>query len=272
MDYLRSKKEYIERILQSKKEGKIEDLDTNRFLRKNIKAQVEVIYLGEDDNGRFIALYTPCKRYLKKAEDVQTLDDFRQQSYFELVELIFLLKVLEENKYIYLSKTGDHKKSKTGDHKKNSSFDRDEYEDNSFEPDSATINRKRRKGEKRGEEVTLLGSKFYGEIVTLFEQYSSCVIFPLETLNKLVENDFKSLDQRRFEIQLSWVRGSFIAAIIVPFLTTLLLIRCSPETKLDEDQYITIKSLVEKSRNEDSLQKQIVPTSKDVLKSKRLRE
>lgn len=112
----------------------------------------------------------------------------------------------------------------------------------------------------------------YIDIVKYLEKYANKIIYPLPLLEDFVENKYKSIEQRNFEKQISktncalWVS---IIALVVSTIISIIEIRCSPPTKIDNHQLKIIEQSIIKKKATYPSFRQLSDTLKNVSPNKK---
>lgn len=195
-------KEFLKKIVEFKGNSNLQELQLMRLLRK----QLETLAISwELEHKCSIQIYAQ----FKNPTDEQWRDI--QKKYFEIADYIYLIEELFEYKLIKLQEVSFENHTQEN---YRVLYDRDKYR---VEGDSIF--------EKSNENNCLyaLGDIHKHKVNVTFardlEKYANSIIYPLPLLNDFIKNDFRSIEERRYDEQLCRTNLSIIVAalaIIIP--------------------------------------------------------
>lgn len=195
-------KEFLKKIVEFKGNSNLQELQLMRLLRK----QLETLAISwELEPKCSIQIYAQ----FKNPTDEQWRDI--QKKYFEIADYIYLIEELFEYKLIKLQEVSFENHTQEN---YRVLYDRDKYR---VEGDSIF--------EKSNENNCLysLGDIHKHKVNVTFardlEKYANSIIYPLPLLNDYIKNDFRSIEERRYDEQLCRTNLSIIVAalaIIIP--------------------------------------------------------
>ncbi len=193
-----NEKPYINKLLDAKKQADFSGLQSITFIREYLG--LTAIARGKDKRGEYIISYIPRLKiipyYPGGLSHFTTGKYFDSQTYLQLVDILSLFKELEKYDYVFFSRMNNNGEP---------FYDRSIYKKfNELTDNRATITEINKEGNR--ETIDLIGHKFYGGIAKLFDEYSTAIMFPTNSLDDLVSNDFVDIEQRNFEKQMKSAR------------------------------------------------------------------
>ncbi len=178
----------------------------------------------------------------------------KNELFFKFADILNLIRELEQNNLIVISRSCDitHEKEQVY-------FDRTKYVDiyhiktrvlRLIEKDKQEEYNRCELEFGMGCRINLNAHRLFGDIADLFFNYGNGTILPLPALEDLVKYDFRSVEQRNFEKQLSktnWSIGIAAAALIVSAIMPFIIMKCSPDT---DKQVEVIESAIKSTKTE----------------------
>ncbi|MDD4847641.1 MAG: hypothetical protein PHR53_02610 [Bacteroidales bacterium] len=186
---LKSEKEFINKILELKAKAKLKELQSARLL------EVQLDSFGLEwtlSPKKTLNLYHP------KDKDAST--------FYDMVDYLYFVKELEENKFIALLPYNFELKQ---NEKRSIGMEKFIYCDK-LDKDNLGAN------------TSIQKEEFYIDIVDMLEKYAKAVIYPLPLLQEFKNNEYKSLEEKYAEKQLNRVKVANAIAIIAVLITIIL--------------------------------------------------
>ena len=166
----------------------------------------------------------------------------------QIQEIIFLLKTLEDEKFIYLHENKEiTRDNRLYNHRKYGRKENGEYY---FKMDNPE------------DEERIVNWEIF-KIPTAFgsyvQHYANGIFYVSNALRDLVDHDFKTPEQRRHNQILFWTRAAFVAAFLGSIITSADIIHrwCSPENNSLHNELLEIKQTIDQNTLPDVIKTQI---------------
>lgn len=203
-------KAIVKKLVDLKRASTLEQLCTTSLLHDNL------------DCFAICWNLTPRKTisiYVKEEEDKSQIN----LQYFKICDFLYFMEELYENQYIKLQTISS---SDNNDKPlKHAMYDRTKYQ-YGFPEEIAVSGEfdlffEKADQEKRLYAINHTEQKAYTDCVDLLEKYYDKTIYPLPLLEDLVNHEYKSIEERKFDEQMCWTRLSVFVASIALILTAL---------------------------------------------------
>lgn len=169
--------------------------------------------LAEIIPGYYITWDSPTKKYLEEVTlflKERNIEIVKSQ-YKKFVDFVLLLEELEQYNLISIRHGGEEASVK------NTIFDYNSFELKTINEEKKIIDIISQKEVTNNDNFLSHSERL--DIVDLIKKYHSSTIYPLPLLNDFIENDFRSIEERRYDEQLCRTNLSIIVAamaIIIP--------------------------------------------------------
>lgn len=163
--------------------------------------------------GYYITWNTPTKKYLEEVTlflKEKNKESIKSQ-YQKFVDFVLLLDELEKYNLISIRHGGEDASVK------NTIFDYNSFELKTINEEKKILDIISQKEVTKNDHFLSHSERL--DIVDLIKKYHSATIYPLPLLNDFIENDFRSIEERRYDEQLCRTNLSIIVAalaIIIP--------------------------------------------------------
>ncbi len=239
---------FINNLLDAKSNSDFEGIETAKLL----KDQLSIHVIEWDVDNYSIRIHASTK---------QLLDN--NSYYFDIIDLLALIELLEKEGYIYISKF------KPNDQLENILFCRTKYKSVKRRDKYISL-----VCHDNTETTEFAYDELYTDVAKLFDKYAVSLIFPLNSLIELKNNDYKSIEQCNFEMQLKneqkrhnqlmndasikhieqmkSANNSFIVAllaVVISVIMPFIIMICSPNT---DKQVNVLKTAIESIKAEYS--------------------
>ncbi len=247
----KKEQQLVRKLVDLKQTARLEELQAARLLRKELEC--------------FALKWTLKPQYTLSFYSSNYKDwDKLKKSYFQVADFLYFIEELEQENLIKIQTLSFDLKAD----EERVLYDRHKYEyhteDDTFcEKDGNGLFR----ADIKGKQIV------YIDIVKYLEKYANKIIYPLPLLEDFVENKYKSIEQRNFEKQISktncalWVS---IIALVVSTIISIIEIRCSPPTKIDNHQLKIIEQSIIKKKATYPSFRQLSDTLKNVSPNKKI--
>ncbi|MGL5786403.1 MAG: hypothetical protein ACRCX4_06285 [Bacteroidales bacterium] len=245
---LEAKNEIIQKILDFKMSNNLEELQIARLLRKELSC--------------FAIKWTttPTKEFViyDKDKDDKNKDIMSHfQTFFEILDFLYFIQKLEKDGFVNILPIYSDNESETP----NILFDREKYKYNVDHPiklpDGLNLGEDYFYTEHGGVKyLTPIKNKqkINIDIIDLFDNYATKIIYPLPKLEEYLKNKFQTIEEVRYNEQLKRTDKSIriatisgvIAAISVFVTTCTLFKESSNQLKLDAIQFERVEKLIKK--------------------------
>lgn len=276
----------VEHLVELKRTGKLIELETARMLKNKLSGSLAIKW--QQAPKKCLTLYYDAN--VDSPEKIQERIKEALKIYFEICSFLYFCKELEENKMIAIQTISlSEKPVKTLCNKALYTYDK-----------TGDVFRLKNASEKLTE-LSIQNwsfSNIYTDVTELLDNYlDGKLIYPLPLLEDLVSNEFKSVEQRNFEVELnetkrqhqerlesdkvfqseqikrtnwSLIIASF--ALIVSIVIPLIVARGSKPVTINSTQLETIKEAIVNSKNTIpdtiSIQSQGIIKIKDITPAK----
>lgn len=254
----------VEHLVELKRTGKLIELETARILKNKLSGSLAIKW--QQAPKKCLTLYYDAN--VDSPEKIQERIKEALKIYFEICSFLYFCKELEENKMIAIQtiSLSEDEHVKTLYNKALYTYDKT---DDVFRLKNAS------------EKLTELSiqnwsfSNIYTDVTELLDNYlDGKLIYPLPLLEDLVSNEFKSLEQRNFEVELNetkrqhqerlesdkafqskqikrtnWSLTIASLALIVSIVIPLIVARDSKPVTINSTQLETIKEAIVNSKN-----------------------
>lgn len=246
----KKEQQLVRKLVDLKQTARLEELQAARLLRKELEC--------------FALKWTLKPQYTLSFYSSNYKDwDKLKKSYFQVADFLYFIEELEQENLIKIQTLSFDLK----EDEERVLYDRHKYEyhteDDTFcEKDGNGLFR----ADIKGKQIV------YIDIVKYLEKYANKIIYPLPLLEDFVENKYKSIEQRNFEKQISktncalWVS---IIALVVSTIISIIEIRYSPPTKIDNHQLKIIEQSIIKNKATYPSFRQLSDTLKNVSPNKK---
>lgn len=254
----------VEHLVELKRTGKLIELETARILKNKLSGSLAIKW--QQVPKKCLTLYYDAN--VDSPEKIQERIKEALKIYFEICSFLYFCKELEENKMIAIQtiSLSEDEPVKTLYNKALYTYDK-----------TGDVFRLKNASEKLTE-LSIQNwsfSNIYTDVTELLDNYlDGKLIYPLPLLEDLVSNEFKSLEQRNFEVELnetkrqhqerlesdkvfqseqikrtnwSLIIASF--ALIVSIVIPLIVACCSKPITINSTQLETIKEAIVNSKN-----------------------
>lgn len=236
-------KNILKQLVTLKKEGKLLELQSCKFLKKELTCFA--LRWQTKPNVQLTIYANPEQEHPK---------DEVPQTYFDVADFVYFIKELHSNNFIELQTLQSKNLEDNTEDDSLMLYDRDTYD---YNRDSDEFWTKKTEAEFMGKKCVMSGIAYiknksivYLDIVHLLNKYANAIIYPLPRLEDFVKNDFKTVEQRRFDKQtcLTWISiaAAFFIGIISPFISNILSDKNTESKETDIEQLKTI-DIVESS-------------------------
>lgn len=209
-------KNILKQLVTLKNEGKLLELQSCKFLKKELTCFA--LRWQTKPNVQLTIYANP--------EQEHPTDEV-PQTYFDVADFVYFIKELHTNNFIELQTLQSKNLKDNTEDDSLMLYDRDTYD---YNRDSDEFWTKKTEAEFMGKKCVMSGIAYiknksivYLDIVHLLNKYANAIIYPLPRLVDFVKNDFKTVEQRRFDKQtrLTWISitVAFFIGIISPFIS-----------------------------------------------------
>lgn len=188
-----NEKQIISTLLCNKESGKIEELQVMRLLRENLKSMA----IGWELNPKPVVSI-----YYNDDSDKSKID----RDYFELCDFIYFIDELVENKYVAIQHS-----STLNDNEKRLLYNKDLYK---YSKELNTFCYRNDESQKVFVASPKLITNKYLDFAQKLELYANGIVYPLPLLKDFYDNEFLSVEQRRYKKQFRQTRRSVVIAAL----------------------------------------------------------
>lgn len=188
-----NEKQIISTLLCNKESGKIEELQVMRLLRENLKSMA----IGWELNPKPVVSI-----YYNDDSDKSKID----RDYFELCDFIYFIDELVENKYVAIQHS-----STLNDNEKRLLYNKELY---NYSKELNTFCYRNDESQKVFVASPKLITNKYLDFAQKLELYANGIVYPLPLLKDFYDNEFLSVEQRRYKKQFRQTRRSVVIAAL----------------------------------------------------------
>lgn len=186
---------FINTLFTYKETGRIEGLQVMRLL----KVQLDCMFIRWEINP---------KHFISIAHTEELSKEEIEKKYFELCDIIYFIDELVENKFLTIQYTAP-----LSENNNRLLYDKDKY--TYAENSKMFFYRNKDNNEKRIFLATPEQISYYNiDFANKLEKYANCIVYPLPLLKDFKDNNYQSLEQRRYQKQFRQTRCAIIISCI----------------------------------------------------------